>query len=165
LRRALAAERDVADAEDRQLLAMAVLDAPTRLRPVLERDELVATSLADDLGADRRVRDERLPDRRLVAVGDEQDAIERDRLARLDVEQLDLELGADLDAVLLSAGLDDCVHGSSGLVLAGRARRPRHRTWKGARRRRRAEPRVYGERRRTVNRSRRRPPGARRRPR
>ena len=63
-------------------------------------------------------------DRRLVAVGDEQDAIERDRLARLDVEQLDLELGADLDAVLLPAGLDDCVHGSSG-VCGGRARRPR----------------------------------------
>ena len=27
----------------------------------------------------------------------------------------DLELGADLDAVLLAAGLDDCVHGSSGM--------------------------------------------------
>ena len=45
-----------------------------------------------------------------------------------DVEQLDLELGADFDAVLLGAGLDDCVHGSSGLVSGDRARRPRHRT-------------------------------------
>jgi len=41
------------------------------------------------------------------------------------LEQLDLELGADLDAVLLSAGLDDCVHGSSGFVSGDRARRPR----------------------------------------
>ena len=103
-----------ADAQDRQLLAMALLDPAARLRAVLEGDELVAAGLADDLGADRGVRDERPADRRVVAVGDEQDAIERDRLAGLDVEQLDLELGADLDAVLLPAGLDDCVHGSSG---------------------------------------------------
>ena len=46
-----------------------------------------------------------------------------DRVARLGVEQLDFELGADLDAVLLSAGLDDCVHGSSGWAT-GRTRRP-----------------------------------------
>ena len=48
-----------------------------------------------------------------VAVGDEEHPVQRDGLAGLDVEQLDLELGADLDAVLLPAGLDDCVHGSS----------------------------------------------------
>ena len=46
---------------------------------------------------------------------------------------LDLELGADLDAVLLSAGLDDCVHGSSGLVLGDRARRSRCGTGRRAR--------------------------------
>jgi hypothetical protein len=93
---------------------MTLLDPATGLGPVLERNQLLATDLADDLRADRGVGHQRPPDRRRVAVGDEQDAIERDRLARLDVEQLDLELGADLDAVLLPAGLDDCVHGSSG---------------------------------------------------
>ncbi len=39
----------------------------TRLRafgPVLERDQLLAADLADDLGADRRVRDQRSADRR-----------------------------------------------------------------------------------------------------
>ena len=36
LRGALAVERDVADAQDRQLLAMALLDAAARLGPVLE---------------------------------------------------------------------------------------------------------------------------------
>ena len=138
---ALAAEHDVADAQDRQLLAVALLDPAAGLRAVLEGDELGAARLADDLGADRGVRDHRPADRRVVAVGDEQDAVEGDRLAGLDVEQLDFELGADLDAVLLPAGLDDCVHGSSGLrVLADaraatatsdmgwRAARPRRRT-------------------------------------
>ena len=68
------------------------------------------------------------PDGGVGTVGDEEHPVQRDGLARLDVEQLHLELGADLDAVLLSAGLDDCVHGSSGLVSGDRARRPRHRT-------------------------------------
>ena len=49
-----------------------------------------------------------------VAVGDEQHAIEVDRLARLGVEALDRELAAELDAVLLAACFDDCVHGSPG---------------------------------------------------
>src|SRR5207249_4240392 len=78
-----------------------------------ERDDLLATSAADHLGAHGRALDHWAPDRRGIAVGDEQDALERDRLARLAVDELDLELGADLDAVLLLAGLDDCVHGSS----------------------------------------------------
>ena len=75
-------------------------------------------------GLDGRVRHQRLPDGGLVAVGHEQDALEGDRLAGLDVEQLDLELGADLDAVLLAAGLDDCVHGSSGCSGRGTAAGP-----------------------------------------
>ena len=67
--------------------------------------------------------DDRAADAGVVAVGDEQDAVEGDRLAGLDVEELDLELGADLDAILLPAGLDDCVHGSSGLVRDDGGRR------------------------------------------
>ena len=118
---ALAAEGDVADAQDRQLLAMALLDAAARLRAVLEGDDLLAAHLADDLGADLGVRDQRPADRGVVTVGDEEDALEGDRLAGLDVEELDLELRADLDAVLLPAGLDDCVHGSSGLLIHRRA--------------------------------------------
>ena len=74
-------------------------------------------------------------------------------VARLDVEQLDLELGADLDAVLLSAGLDDCVHGSSGLV-----RRPRAAIATSDMERRAAGPRrergVYGGPEHDVNRDR-----------
>ena len=123
LGRALATEHDVGDAQDRQLLAMALLDAAARLGAVLERDELrrrgsgVTTSALTDASATsgRPIVD-------VVAVGDEQDALERDRLAGLDVEQLDLELRADLDAVLLPAGLDDCVHGSSGSACLATAR-------------------------------------------
>ena len=53
-----------------------------------------------------------VPMAEVVAVGDEEDPIEGDVVAGLRLEQLDLELGADLDAVLLPAGLDDCVHGT-----------------------------------------------------
>jgi hypothetical protein len=94
---------------------MTLLDPAARLGPVLEGDELGTAGLGDDLGADRRVGDQRPADRGLVAVGDQQDAIDGDRLARLDVEELDLELGPDFDPILLTAGLDDCVHGSSGM--------------------------------------------------
>src|SRR5690606_14441819 len=53
LGRALATEHDVADAQDEEVLAMALLDAAARLGPVLERDELLAAILAQDLSADR----------------------------------------------------------------------------------------------------------------
>ena len=92
---------------------MALLHAAARLRAVLEGDDLLASRGADHLGLDGGAVDDGGPDRGLGAVGDEEHALQRDRLAGLDVEQLNLELGADLDAVLLPAGLDDCVHGSS----------------------------------------------------
>src|SRR6185369_258119 len=79
-----------------------------------EADRLLATLAAHDLGGHGRVGHERPADRGRVAVGHEQHALELDGVTGLGVKQLDLELGADLDAVLLSAGLDDCVHGSSG---------------------------------------------------
>ena len=102
---------------------MALLDAAAGLGPVLEEMSFSPRSWRTTSALTAASVDERAADRGLVAVGDEQHAIERDGLAGLDVEQLDLELGADLDAVLLSAGLDDCVHGSSGLRLARRATR------------------------------------------
>jgi hypothetical protein len=45
---ALGAEPDFGDLEDRQLLAMALLDAAASLGPVLERDGLDAAILAQD---------------------------------------------------------------------------------------------------------------------
>jgi len=104
---------------------VALLDPPARLGAVLERDDLVTAIPTKYLGADRRAVHQRTTDAGIGTVGDEQDSIERDRLAGFDVEELDLELGADLDSILLSAGLDDCVHGSSGLAgsTAGDAHR------------------------------------------
>ena len=130
LGRALAAEPDVGDAQDGELLAVALLDPAAGLRAVLERDDLVAAVAPDDLGLDGGAVDDGRPDGGLGPVGDEEHALQRDRLAGLDVEQLDLELGADLDAVLLPAGLDDCVHGSSeerrgrGRPLSGHGKTP-----------------------------------------
>ncbi len=102
---------------------MTLLHPATGLRAVLERDDLVTAGLADDLGLDGRTVHEGIADGGLGSVGDEEHALQRDRLARLDVEQLYLELGADLDAVLLPAGLDDCVHGSSERAMAAAGNR------------------------------------------
>ena len=70
---------------------------------------------------DRGIFHDRPADRRLIAIGDEQHAIDRDALAGLRLEQLDFELCPDLDAVLLPAGLDDCVHGTLRRVRRSRA--------------------------------------------
>ena len=62
----LAVEDDVADPDDHQLLAMALLDAAARLRPVLEADELLAAVAAKDLA--RRPTRSRRPACRSTAV-------------------------------------------------------------------------------------------------
>ena len=93
---------------------MTLLDPPTGLRPVLEDDHLLAATLADHLGTDLGIRDQRTTDRGLIAICDEQHPLELDRAAGLGIEALDLELGPDLDPILLSARFDDRVHGTSG---------------------------------------------------
>ena len=97
---------------------MALLDAAAGLGSVLEGDEFLATHPADDFRTDRGVGDERATDARGVAVADHEHVVKGDRGTRLSFEKLHLEFRSDLDAVLLPAGLDDCVHGSSGFVLA-----------------------------------------------
>ena len=103
LGRALAAEGDVGDAERGQLGAEPLLDARARLGLVLEDDDLLAAVLAQDLGRDAGAVHDRLADGGFVAVRDQQDAIERDGVAGLDVQAIDLDLRAELDAVLLAA--------------------------------------------------------------
>ena len=93
---------------------MPLLDASASLGPVLERNGLLAALLAEDASADCRIGHDGPTDCRRLAIPDQQDALEVDLLAGLDIKQLDRELGAELDSVLLAAGLDDCVHGSSG---------------------------------------------------
>ena len=55
-RGALGAEPNVRDLEDRQLLAMALLDATAGLGPVLERDRLLAAIPTQDASAHGRIR-------------------------------------------------------------------------------------------------------------
>jgi hypothetical protein len=104
---------------------VALLDPAASLGPVLEVDELGAAIATDDLGCDRRVLDDGPADRRGLAIGDQQDPLDLDRIAGGAVEELDLELRADLDAVLLTARLDDCVHGTSGPGWRSRGVGPR----------------------------------------
>ena len=65
------------------------------------------------------------PGRRLdlsgITVGDQQDVLEADRVARGCLEPLDDELAAELNAILLSAGFDYCVHGSPRRFRRARA--------------------------------------------
>src|SRR5262245_13371779 len=98
-RGALAVEDDVTDAHDRQLLAVALLHAPARLGPVLEADQLLAAITADDLARNRCIRDDRPPDRRGFAIGDEEHTLERDRVAGRGLATIGVELSADLDCV------------------------------------------------------------------
>src|SRR4029079_11532829 len=87
---------------------------------------------AEDLAGDARVGDNRATDRGGIAVGDQEDPIEGDRVAGAAVEELDLELRPDLDAILLSAGLDDCVHGTPGRDGRRAAARRSRRSGNGA---------------------------------
>ena len=84
------------------------------------RQELTILRISD-IVLDGRTVDDGRADGGLVPVGDEEHPVQRDGLAGFDVEQLNLEHGADLDAVLLPAGLDDCVHGSSERAMRPRA--------------------------------------------
>ena len=92
---------------------MALLDTPACLGPVLEDDQLFTAALAHHFRAHLRLRDQRPADCGPIAIGDQEHPAERHGLSGFGLQALNLELGPDLDAVLLSARLDDCVHGSS----------------------------------------------------
>src|SRR5262249_60646694 len=79
--------------------------------PLLEGDGLGPGALLDALGGDRGAGDHRGAQRGRVAADDE-DLAELDDLARLALDLLDLEQVIGGDAVLLTAGLDDCEHRS-----------------------------------------------------
>ncbi len=99
----LAGERDVGDAKRGQLSTEPLLDAGACLGLVLEDDDLLASLLAQHLRGDAGAVHDGSADGGLVAVRDEQDAIEGDGVAGLDVQAIDLDLRAELDAVLLAA--------------------------------------------------------------
>lgn len=78
----------------------------------LEGDYLLILILIDDLGLDRGSGYVRRAKGDLVAVHDEEDIAESGLFAGFDSELLDTQDVSLGDAVLLAAGLDDCVgHG------------------------------------------------------
>src|SRR5204863_6197894 len=87
-------------------LGFLVVLAPAQL----EDAHLVAAAVADDRRLDERARDERRADLDAVARAHEEHLVERNIGADFGSERLDAELRPGLDAILLAAGLDDCVH-------------------------------------------------------
>jgi hypothetical protein len=78
----------------------------------LEHDELVATTLLDDLAGDLGAGNHRLADLHVATVAGrhEQHLIEHDLRALLTGELLDHHGASGLDAILLSTRLDHGVH-------------------------------------------------------
>ncbi len=113
LRRTAAVKLDVCDAQHGQFLPVSLLRAVARLGPVLEDDQFLAPILTNDLRGDRRLGHDRGTDMRRFSVGDQQDAIESDRIARVARQALDRKLSAKFDAVLLATRFDYCVHAFS----------------------------------------------------
>ena len=68
----------------------------------LERQLVFAALVFDDIRQDRRTGDGGRADGKLAVVVDEQHAVKRDRLARLDFKAFDFELVARGDAILLA---------------------------------------------------------------
>ena len=110
LRGLLAVGQDLGDAQDREVLAVAVLAAVVVAALLLEDQHLVALALGDDGGADAGAADERRADGDLVAVAEHQHLAELDDLAGVAGQALDLDHVVRGDLVLLAAGADDCEH-------------------------------------------------------
>jgi hypothetical protein len=79
----------------------------------LEDLHFVAAAVRHDRGLDLGARDERRADAHRVALADGQHLVEGHRGADIGCERFDAHLLSGLDAILLAAGLDDCVHGDS----------------------------------------------------
>src|ERR1700760_3993013 len=100
---------DAGDLDLGERLPMTTLAAVVLAAPELEDDDLLRAVLRHDLGRDLRALHEGLADRDLVAA-DHQHFLERDARADIAGELLDAEAVAFRNAVLLTAGLDHCVH-------------------------------------------------------
>src|SRR4051812_9597156 len=100
---------DRGDLDARQLLAVAGAALVSALGLELEDAQLRPALVRDDLGLDRGGRETVAFEDGVVAVAGEQERLERDRRAHVVGQALDEERLALDHAVLLTAGLDDCV--------------------------------------------------------
>src|SRR2546428_2380511 len=111
-------------AERGLFLSMAARLARPGLVLVLEHADLRSSSVAHDLRDHLGVAQQRGPRADRVAVGYEQDLVERHALAGLAGAAIDGDLRALLDPVALSAAADDRVHRRS-LILSEQKKSPR----------------------------------------
>src|SRR3954468_19861094 len=103
---------DRGDPDARELLAMAGAALVSALGLELEDAQLRAALVRDDLGLHGGGREPVALEERGIAVAGEQERLQRDGRAHVVGQALDQERLALDDAVLLTAGLDDCVgHG------------------------------------------------------
>lgn len=99
---------DRQDAQERKLLAVAVLATVVVATTLLENDDLLALRLRDDLGGNRYVSD--VSDCAILAR--KQDIAQRDRLASFTSQLFDGDLVSGGDPILLTAGAHYCEHGA-----------------------------------------------------
>src|SRR6476659_8278121 len=104
---------DVVDAQLGVGLPMPLRFLETLAAAKLEDLHLVAAAVAEHGGLDERAGDERRAHLDALAVADEEHLVERYGRADIGGERLDAKLGARLDAILLAAGFDHCVHRSN----------------------------------------------------
>src|SRR5262249_29443636 len=97
------------DPDQGEFLPMAAPAPRILAAALLERDDLGAAALLDHLGSDRCAGDRRGAKRHGVAA-DDQHLTDADDLTGLARDLLDLEQVLGGNAVLLTAGLDDCEH-------------------------------------------------------
>ena len=110
-RRALAVGADdLDDAHDRQVLPVAALALRILAPALLERIDLGAARLLDDLADDAGAADQRRADMVGLAVEQGEHLAEGDFRAGVAFQRHDGDLVVGGDLVLLAAGLDDCEH-------------------------------------------------------
>jgi hypothetical protein len=76
---------------------------------VLERDDFFVLALFQNFSSDLRPGDDRAPVRHVFSIGKHQHIAEGRGLARLDIQQLDIDRIAFRDAKLPAASFDNCV--------------------------------------------------------
>src|SRR5689334_576971 len=113
---------DVVDADLGVVLPMALRFLVMLAAAHLEDLDLVAAAVPEDSGLDERAGDERCAQLDAVTVADEEHLVERDGRAHIRRERLDTKLGAGLDAILLAAGFDHCIHRSKPRRCAAKGR-------------------------------------------
>src|SRR6476660_6952680 len=123
LQRLLAVGEDLGDAEQRQILAMPLLAAVVLAPLLLEDDDLVAARLLHHLGGDQRAGNDRAARLRAIAAK-QQHLAERNDVAGLARDALDLDNVVRRHAILLAARADDREHVSLSSLTLGLESRP-----------------------------------------